>query len=546
MTPAAPATVWRNAHNLLRQRCLNLGLPTWGCDEAGQLVDSPTGPTGLAAWLGTSLWRDRIQNAILSHKPVEDEKKPNEPIQVTDCCWILVLDHRQGQRIVGRTVVLVIEDGVNSENTCAEIARDCKVDTAEAMPLVAPMVRSKHQLQQLNEMLTWTCRDLTAGERHQSTLNQFGEKLVQAYEETNMLFRFARSLNCINDPEQLMTLICQQLQQTLPLRWVAVRFCENNAKSKAVPALAGKLICAGEVPCAEQDLDHHVRELLEDWSVQDWTRILTPTESELARRVGAEVIAEQITHDGIVIGFLLAGNRLGEEGDLSSAEIQFIDASADFLGVFHENLARFVEQRSLFTGTLQALTASIDAKDRYTCGHSERVALLGAMIARGMGMNTQTVEQYHIAGMVHDVGKIGVPEAVLCKPGRLTPEEFDAIKRHPQIGYDILKDIPQLAPMLPGVLYHHERWDGKGYPAGLGGTDIPLMGRVLAMADAFDAMSSNRSYRPAMLRSTVFEEVRKCSGVQFDPEIASMFLALDFTEFDAALARHQSQSRMAA
>src|SRR5690606_3008215 len=232
--------------------------------------------------------------------------------------------------------------------------------------------------------------------------------------------------------------------------------------------------------------------------------------------------------------------------DLSSLETQFLDATADFLGVFHENLARFAEQHALFLGTVKALTAAIDAKDRYTFGHSERVAYLAAHMARAMGLSAEEVENYHIAGLVHDVGKIGVPEQILCKPAKLTDTEFEQIKRHPQIGYQILKDIPRLTNILPGVLYHHERWDGRGYPEGLQGENIPLIARVLALADSFDAMSSSRAYRAGLRRGRVLAEVQRCAGIHFDPELADIFVRLDLTVFDEMLARHQNITQQAA
>jgi putative two-component system response regulator len=144
------------------------------------------------------------------------------------------------------------------------------------------------------------------------------------------------------------------------------------------------------------------------------------------------------------------------------------------------------------------------------------------------------------------VGKIGVPEAVLTKPGRLTDEEFAQIKLHPGIGYNILKDIPALTGVLPGVLWHHERWDGRGYPDKLAGENIPLIARVLALADTFDAMSSNRSYRPAIVRPKVLEEIHKNAGIQFDPQLAPMFVTLPFDEFDAALESHRQLDQKAA
>jgi HD-GYP domain-containing protein (c-di-GMP phosphodiesterase class II) len=137
------------------------------------------------------------------------------------------------------------------------------------------------------------------------------------------------------------------------------------------------------------------------------------------------------------------------------------------------------------------------------------------------------------------VGKIGVPEAVLCKPGHLTQEEFNLIKLHPEIGSKILQDIRQMQDLIPGVLYHHERWDGKGYPHNLRGREIPLFGRLIGLADAFDAMSSNRTYRQALDHEQVLKEIKRCAGTQFDPELADIFVKLDFGPFYELISRHQ-------
>ena len=131
--------------------------------------------------------------------------------------------------------------------------------------------------------------------------------------------------------------------------------------------------------------------------------------------------------------------------------------------------------------------------------------------------------------------RIGVPEAVLCKPGKLTAEEFDAIKKHPEIGAQILNNIKQLQDIIPGVLYHHERWDGRGYPYGKKGEDIPLIGRIICVADSFDAMSSTRTYRAALNLETVLEEIRRCAGGQFDPALAKVFITLDFSSYQLAV-----------
>jgi HD-GYP domain-containing protein (c-di-GMP phosphodiesterase class II) len=208
-------------------------------------------------------------------------------------------------------------------------------------------------------------------------------------------------------------------------------------------------------------------------------------------------------------------------------------------GGFHKNGAPSGAQRTHLLGYLQVLTSAIDAKDHYTRGHSERVGLLAGQMARLLGLPRETVEHYRISGLVHDVGKIGVPDAVLCKSGRLTDQEFAQIKCHPGIGFGILKGVPILAAVLPGVLHHHERWDGRGYPHSLAGEAISPMARVVGLADAFDAMSSHRSYREARPREAVFAELRRNAGIQFDPALVELFLTLDLVEFDLLLARAQ-------
>jgi len=212
--------------------------------------------------------------------------------------------------------------------------------------------------------------------------------------------------------------------------------------------------------------------------------------------------------------------------------VQLLDTLSDFMGVFHQNAARFEVQRSLFTGTVRALSSSIDAKDPYTRGHSDRVAHLAKQLAQAYGMSTSQVEDVYITGLLHDVGKIGVPEATLLKMGTLTDEEFEQIKQHPVIGYEILKDIPPMADMLPGVLHHHESWDGEGYPNRLKGNDIPLLGRLLAVADAFDAMSSDRAYRAKMPREKVLQILKEGAGSQWDAQLVKIFFTLDLSEFD--------------
>jgi len=175
---------------------------------------------------------------------------------------------------------------------------------------------------------------------------------------------------------------------------------------------------------------------------------------------------------------------------------------------------------------IRALVRTIDAKDRYTNGHSVRVAEYALKIAQKLGKSEEEQKIIYYAGLLHDVGKIRVPGEIINKPGKLTEEEFDQIKIHPVTGYHILKDIYSDKTVVMGVKYHHERYDGKGYPSGLVGENIPEISRILAVADTYDAMTSNRSYRNALSQETVREEIEKGKGTQFDPVIADIMLQM--------------------
>ena len=175
---------------------------------------------------------------------------------------------------------------------------------------------------------------------------------------------------------------------------------------------------------------------------------------------------------------------------------------------------------------VQTLAQAIDAKDEYTNGHSSRVAAYTREIAKRAGYSEKAQNEIHMMGLLHDVGKIGIPDAVINKPGRLTEEEFEEIKQHPIIGARILGNIRDMPGLSEGARWHHERYDGKGYPDGLKGGEIPERARIIAVADAYDAMTSNRSYRRRMEQSAVREELERGKGSQFDPRFADIMLQM--------------------
>lgn len=216
----------------------------------------------------------------------------------------------------------------------------------------------------------------------------------------------------------------------------------------------------------------------------------------------------------------------GVLGTVMSALFQRSQAEGAFL---KGNMNKAIRQQTtriteLGLQSITAMAAAIDAKDPYTKGHSIRVAKYAAMIAQAMGKPKEEQERISSIAMLHDIGKIGIPDTIINKPSQLTKEEYEIIKTHPAQGYEILRKIDVFPDIAIGAHYHHERYDGKGYPEGLCGDAIPEIARIIAVADAYDAMTSTRSYRKAMNQKEVFSEIQNGMGTQFDPKIAGFML----------------------
>ena len=216
-----------------------------------------------------------------------------------------------------------------------------------------------------------------------------------------------------------------------------------------------------------------------------------------------------------------AGNR-----PFSNFEAGLMQVAAAVLSTHARNLGVLLDQEHVMQRVIHGMSGAIDARDAYTRGHSERVGRFAKRIGMQLGMGVEDVEQLYLTGLLHDIGKIGIPDRVLLKSGSLTDEEFGLIKQHPEIGHRILEPISELAYALPGVLHHHERIDGRGYPHGLSGEEIPFSARILAVADAFDAMTSTRTYRAAMTMQRATTILSDGCGIQWDGEIVEAFLTV--------------------
>ncbi len=196
------------------------------------------------------------------------------------------------------------------------------------------------------------------------------------------------------------------------------------------------------------------------------------------------------------------------------------------LRTMRKNVLRERHDKEIIIQTMSTFTSFIDAKDPYTKGHSQRVATIASEIARRMGLDEKTINYVYYAGILHDSGKIGIPDSILKKVGILTPEEYDIIKTHPTVGGQMLKDFTSITGIREGAMYHHERYDGTGYPEGLKGEHIPLFGRIISVADAYDAMARDRCYRKHIPQDKMLSEFKDCAGKQFDPDIADIMIEM--------------------
>ena len=373
--------------------------------------------------------------------------------------------------------------------------------------------------------------------RRTSMLTDLGKQLGESYEEIHLYHTLIGNTSVSTSPEAFLNTVIEELHRVLPFSWIGVRI---DMDSLNLPQLRGGVNMVGSAADSPWSFCGLGDRLIQTMEGRE-PIIIDPSVDERFQMVqgcGSSAVVCPIVGDSGIVGVLFAGTGQGDSDIASSIETKLLGAAAEHISVFLRNASLYVNLDSMFLGTVQGMVSAIDAKDQYTRGHSQRVAWLARALARKCGLTESEARRIYLAGLVHDVGKIGVPEQVLRKTGKLDEDEFAWIRKHPEIGSRILKDIPQMDDILPAVLHHHERWDGAGYPARIAGEEIPIFARIVALADAFDAMSSTRTYRSARPREFVLAEVRRCSGTQFDPALVEPFLSIDFTEYDLLVIEH--------
>jgi HD-GYP domain-containing protein (c-di-GMP phosphodiesterase class II) len=265
-----------------------------------------------------------------------------------------------------------------------------------------------------------------------------------------------------------------------------------------------------------------------------------------ARRLSRPIAQLAESTRAVAQGQYGAGVEVTGTAEIADLSENFNVMSASVRDAFEKVQKAARENQELFLSSIRALAAAIDAKDPYTRGHSERVARYSAAIAREMGLPTDEARKVRLSALLHDVGKIGIDDRIIRKPTALTDEEFELMKAHPAKGAAIMETIPQLADIIPGMKYHHEKWEGGGYPEGLKGEEIPMQARIVAVADAFDAMTTTRPYQKAMEVSYVLERLREMSWKRFDANVVEALVRShargDLVPTDAGVAARASQA----
>ena len=390
----------------------------------------------------------------------------------------------------------------------------------------------------LAEVLANIAQDWYARSEQADEVESLSRNLAETYEELSFIYKLNNAMNVTAKPQEYFRNLAEDLCELLAVKAVLVvifpEVLKTGEKEKTY-------ISSGGLPqSAQQIIDGiYPKVLAESGSLvyRDPTRCPTysASDSQLGRMLLAPVLRGERQ-----LGMLIALEPLNGRA-FDNIDATRLGSVANSAAVFLENFRLYGSMGQLFLGSLRALTSSIDAKDPYTCGHSERVASMSKKLVEAMGLAPSEADRVYLCGLLHDIGKIGVPEAVLGKPGRLTDDEFELIKQHPATGAKIIGGIQEMEDLIPGVLHHHERMDGKGYPQGLPGEQIPFRARVLCVADCLDAMTSDRPYRKALSVETARTEILRNAGTQFDPDLAKVFLQLDLSEQIAQLREHKGQ-----
>ena len=402
---------------------------------------------------------------------------------------------------------------------------------------------SKGNVEYFKEMLRLFAESFLAETKAEEQIEMVSGELAQTYEELVLLYKLGTNMKVTESEANFLQMACDSLTDIVSVEGIAVLLEKVWEGEKRLVLTAGSGLI---------DIDEHLAAVLKQRVVEEIKRgkealldseVDSPFKYDWGRQIkniiavplwGKEkagvAFSGRIEDGSSISGLMVAINRVDKQ-DFDSIDLKLFNSVANGCAVFVDNGRLFRDIKELFIGSLRALTNSIDAKDQYTRGHSERVAFVSRWIAERLAeeepLEQEQIHRIYLAGLLHDIGKMGIDDSVLRKGGKLTEQEMSDIRKHPSIGAGILNEIKQMRGIVPGVLCHHEQIDGKGYPDGLTGEKIPLLGKIVGLADSFDAMTSKRTYRNAMTIEEALAEIEKGLGTQFDEKIGRIFINSD-------------------
>ena len=357
----------------------------------------------------------------------------------------------------------------------------------------------------------------------EAAMDSLAEELARRYEDLSLVYELAGNMEVGKEAAPRVEAILKAVARHLDLD-VLIAFSPITKRRRMYCALKGADRLSRTDRAALYKLESHVRSIV----LGNGEHVVINNLHEDGRfayvdGICSHVLSVPMHVSDQEIGAVTVVRNFGKER-FFMGDVKLISALAKQVAIVTRNARLFKEVRSLFLNLVKSLISIVEAKHKYTKGHSERVHEISCFLGKHLGLRKRARDVLHWASLFHDVGKISVPDVILNKPGKLTEEEFSIIRQHPVVGHNVLSHIEQLREALPGIRHHHEKLDGSGYPDGLAGDQIPFTARIIAVADVYDALTSTRSYRPAMPTKKALDIMRQGSGNHFDPRVLQVFL----------------------
>lgn len=358
------------------------------------------------------------------------------------------------------------------------------------------------------------------------------QEIVSSYKELATINSLSRKLNSTLEINQVLNLVVYEISRVLKNPLCTLRLLDESTNVLIPKAYAGEYLTE-----AVNDISDFSIYSMNDQIYQKVFESTEPTirrdveNSQLIKRINSNKKDKEKLKELMMAPIKIKEKKIGVltvgiTGKFNSRQKSLLSSIANNAGIAIENARLYDLSRKNFIKTVNALIAAIEAKDKYTQGHSYRVSRYAVMLAEKMGLSQEQIDEVRVAGILHDIGKIGIPDAILSKPSKLTQEEFEQIKKHPSISRRILEPVGLSEATIRAITYHHERWDGKGYPFGITSELLSIEAQIISVADALDAMTSNRAYRKAMTEEEAVSEVIKGRESQFSPTVVDALTEL--------------------